>query len=75
MGYFVHLGMGEGEDGEGMHMEVVEIPCSIKHCQLRVWTDAQATEDRAWIGGWLQEAKDLKECRWFSMEVTEDWAP
>lgn len=43
--------------------------------QVRIWTDAKATEDRAWIGGWLEEAQDTKACRWYALEVTEVSAP
>ena len=60
---------------DGMHMEVVEIPRTPADSALIVWTDAKATDERAWIGGWLQESSEVGECRWFSMEVTEEWAP
>ena len=42
---------------------------------IRVWTDAKATDDEAWIGGWKQTAEDPFECEWFSMKVEEDFAP
>lgn len=35
----------------------------------------QATEQQAWIGGWIEEDEDMKKCEWFSVEFTEDWAP
>eukprot|EP00435_Cladocopium_sp_Y103_P003644 s2140_g1.t1 len=38
------------------------------------FTDAKATEQGAWIGGFLQ-SKDGKIIEWFSEEVLESWAP
>ena len=60
---------------EGMRMEEVEVPRKEQLRQIRIWTDAKATEEKAWIGGWLEESSELKECRWFAMEVKEDLAP
>ena len=40
-----------------------------------IWTDAKATEDRAWIGGYLGTSDESMECPWFSCEVTEGMAP
>lgn len=40
-----------------------------------IWTDAKATEDSAWIGGYLATSDDPKKCRWFSQEVKEELAP
>lgn len=61
---------------EGLRMEKV---CpqvrEEKKKVLKICTDAKATETSAWIGGWLQQGEDLKECRWFSEEVTEELAP
>ena len=42
--------------------------------ELRFFTDAKAADGRAWVGGFL----DIVEgCQgpWFSLEVTESWAP
>ena len=39
-------------------------------------TDAKAEGGRAFIGGWeTRFTKDTKEARWFSVEVTKQWAP
>ena len=59
----------------GNHMEKVKNTARYPAETLRVWTDAKATEDGAWIGGWLQESEDLKECEWFAEEVREERAP
>ena len=38
-------------------------------------SDAKAEDGRAWIGGWeVLHTTDPKRCRWFSVEVTSDWA-
>ena len=58
----------------GAGMQVVE-PKAPKLNGLRIWTDAKATDEGAWVGGWLEEANDMKACSWFSMEVTEEIAP
>ena len=58
----------------GAGMQRVELSAPPKE-GLRIWTDAKATDEGAWIGGWLEEASDMKACRWFSMEVTEEIAP
>lgn len=42
---------------------------------MKIWTDAKATEEEAWIGGWLEESANSFECRWFSLKVTEVSAP
>lgn len=59
----------------GGHMEMVKRPPSSGGTSLRIWTDAKATEQAAWIGGWLEECKDSRQCRWFSLQVTEASAP
>ena len=56
---------------KGMRMEVVEAPRDAESCQVIFWTDALATEEQAWIGGWLQESSNTEECRWFSMDYGE----
>lgn len=38
------------------------------------WTDARATEEGAWIGGFLKVSEDLRQCPWFAM-VEASWAP
>ena len=60
---------------EGGRLEVVRQPVPCDSNSLRIWTDAKATEQAAWIGGWLEEASDSKKCRWFSVRVTEELAP
>lgn len=47
----------------------------LQRSTARIWTDAKATDDKAWIGGWIEESADTKLCCWFSMEVTEASAP
>ena len=42
---------------------------------FKIWTDAKATEEDAWVGGWLQESDDPMECAWFSEKVSEWMAP
>lgn len=37
--------------------------------------DAKATDDDAWIGGWLEESEDPKKCEWFSEKVPSWMAP
>lgn len=59
----------------GGRMEEVRSPCRRSSNALKIWTDAKATETSAWVGGWLQESEDSKECRWFSLQVTEKLAP
>ena len=41
----------------------------------RIWTDAKATDQDAWIGGWLEEDTDTKKCSWFSAKVSTGLAP
>ena len=38
------------------------------------YTDAKATEEGAWVGGFLEGA-DGEISEWFSEEVRESWAP
>eukprot|EP00438_Fugacium_kawagutii_P016035 Skav225114 [mRNA] locus=scaffold1459:76340:77299:+ [translate_table: standard] len=62
--------------GGGLNMEEVRPPLrGVQKKELRIWTDAKATETTAWIGGWCQTDPDLKRCEWFSEEVTEKMAP
>lgn len=56
-------------------MEMVRRPLAGCGRALRIWTDAKATEQAAWVGGWLEERENSKECRWFSLQVTEASAP
>lgn len=58
----------------GLDCEVRQ-PVQQSNNPLRIWTDAKATEQAAWIGGWLGESGCSKECRWFSCQVTEEMAP
>ena len=59
----------------GGHMEVVKKPPASGSGTVRIWTDAKATEQAAWVGGWLEECEDSMKCRWFSLQVTEVSAP
>ena len=59
----------------GGRMEVVRQPQSSASRIVRIWTDAKATEQAAWIGGWLEESSNSRDCRWFSLKVTEISAP
>ena len=39
-------------------------------------TDAKAENGKAFVGGWeTKHSNDPSTCRWFSIEVTESWAP
>ena len=60
---------------EGQRLEEVELPSRVKRKTVRIWTDAKATDDSAWIGGWRDEGRGTKEAQWFSMEVKEEWMP
>ena len=42
-------------------------------CDIEFFTDAKATEDEAWIGGFLQD-KQGNILEWFSEKVERDWA-
>lgn len=60
---------------EGDRMEEVPPRKGLVGEVLKIWTDAKATEEDAWIGGWLEISED-KKCRpWFSMKVDEVLAP
>eukprot|EP00438_Fugacium_kawagutii_P035385 Skav201844 [mRNA] locus=scaffold484:280511:282334:- [translate_table: standard] len=59
----------------GLRMEKVRREDQRKTKRIRVWTDAKATEDQAWIGGWIEEDEDSKKCEWFSEEVVPWMAP
>ena len=59
----------------GMRMEQVELRHFIAPKRVRVWTDAKATDERAWIGGWLEISGSRKDSPWFSYEVTTEMAP
>ena len=41
--------------------------------EMLFFTDARATEDGAWIGGYKQDQSG-KILAWFSEEITADWA-
>ncbi|CAK9111088.1 unnamed protein product [Durusdinium trenchii] len=59
----------------GGRLEEVRKPKETGRAPVRIWTDAKATEQEAWIGGWLEESSCSRECRWFSLKVTEVSAP
>ena len=61
--------------GAGMRMQKVEPEKEDVRKRVVIFTDAKATEERAWIGGWRKSSEDTKQCEWFSMEVKEDFAP
>eukprot|EP00435_Cladocopium_sp_Y103_P055789 s679_g18.t1 len=42
---------------------------------LVVYTDARASDEDACLGGYLHLSDNLKECPWFSIQVTPDLAP
>ena len=45
-------------------------------CKELFRSDAKATPEGAWIGGWETAfGNDTKRCRWFAMKVEESWAP
>ena len=60
---------------QGRRLEKVTERAQDQGSALRVWTDAKATEDGAWIGGWRETSKDPKRCEWFSEKVEEWLAP
>ena len=60
---------------EGGRMEEVRVEPAATVDPPIIWTDAKATEDRAWIGGYLGTSDESMECPWFSCEVTEGMAP
>eukprot|EP00438_Fugacium_kawagutii_P006907 Skav221031 [mRNA] locus=scaffold576:209066:211813:- [translate_table: standard] len=59
----------------GRRMEPVEVAEMKGFAKHRIWTDAKATDDRAWIGGWLDEGHGTSDAKWFSVEVDEKMAP
>eukprot|EP00438_Fugacium_kawagutii_P031077 Skav204619 [mRNA] locus=scaffold1712:188018:190024:- [translate_table: standard] len=59
----------------GRRMEVVESEWKPGRKRLKIWTDAKATEERAWIGGWCDRGAGAMEAEWFSLEVNEELAP
>ena len=59
----------------GLRMEKVVRPTNLHRKTFKVWTDAKATDEAAWIGGWLQEDDDPKKCQWFSERVESWMAP
>ncbi|CAK9098833.1 unnamed protein product [Durusdinium trenchii] len=63
------LRMGLSHPGEQGHNDDTLVS------PLHTGVDCTATDDAAWIGGWLQESDNSKECRWFSLRVTERLAP
>ena len=60
---------------EGGRMEEVREDVEPSEVPPIIWTDAKATEDRAWIGGYLGVSEESRGCPWFSLEVKEDLAP
>lgn len=60
---------------QGHGMEAVKKVEPPRERAIRIWTDAKATDEGAWIGGWLEVSSDMKECPWYSLEVTEKIAP
>eukprot|EP00438_Fugacium_kawagutii_P016063 Skav228711 [mRNA] locus=scaffold928:5979:6920:- [translate_table: standard] len=63
-----------GKLERGLSMEEVRPP-EEAHGTVQIWTDAKATEDAAWIGGWVRTSENTKQCEWFSEKVTEEMAP
>lgn len=59
----------------GRRMETVEVEGQERKRKRKIWTDAKATEERAWIGGWLDNGGGTENAEWFSMEVDEVLAP
>eukprot|EP00438_Fugacium_kawagutii_P024156 Skav213841 [mRNA] locus=scaffold315:237802:239760:+ [translate_table: standard] len=61
---------------EGERMEEVKTTkAEVVSEELRIWTDAKATDTEAWIGGWLECSSETKRCPWFSLKVDEKIAP
>ena len=60
---------------DGERMEQVALPWVNPTRTVKIWTDAKATDDQAWIGGWQDEGEGTKGAEWFALEVTEDWMP
>ena len=59
----------------GQRLEEVGPPTAARAPGIKIWTDAKATDDEAWIGGWLQSDEDTKKCAWFSERVEPWMAP
>ena len=59
----------------GLRMQDVKKVAEEKRPAIKIWTDAKATEQGAWIGGWVQDHDDPLRCRWFSEKVDERLAP
>lgn len=60
---------------QGQRLEEVKKRLTGPRAVMKIWTDAKATEENAWIGGWLQTDEDTKRCQWFSEKVEEWMAP
>ena len=61
--------------GNGGRLEEVALVSESEEVGPIIWTDAKATEEQAWIGGYLQTSERSEECSWFSLEVKETIAP
>eukprot|EP00435_Cladocopium_sp_Y103_P063578 s369_g25.t1 len=60
---------------EGRRLEVVRPLLASQTEVVRIWTDAKATDEEAWIGGWRQSSVDTMQCEWFSEKVEPWMAP
>ena len=60
---------------DGGRLEEVALVSEREEIGPVIWTDAKATEEQAWIGGYLQTSERPEECSWFSLEVKETIAP
>ena len=60
---------------EGQRLEKVSLPEKKAKRTLKIWTDAKATDESAWIGGWRDTGEGHGKAQWFSVEVTEEWMP
>ena len=60
---------------EGRRLEDVKAQPIAEKPVVRIWTDAKATDEEAWIGGWLQSSGDTQQCSWFSERVEPWMAP
>lgn len=59
----------------GRRMEPVDDEPAQLPRRRRIWTDAKATDDKAWIGGWQEHEEGMDHAEWFSTEVGEEMAP
>ena len=58
----------------GLHMEQV-LARSVGPYVYKIWSDAKASDEWAWIGVWLDAGDGLRGAEWFSLEVDEVLAP